>query len=137
MLNRTAYTPVPETMPVRVISGHTVSKTKKPGARDRARLAAMWKFGMVEVTPTTRQAAEIFGASIPYVNSAIADLKADGYLGNGHATNGNGGNGAAASALDDVQLSLDDLWTHLDEDEQAMFARRNLDSVWTAVEAVT
>jgi hypothetical protein len=135
LLNRTSHTTVPEKVPVNTISGHSVSATKRLGARDRARLAAMWRYGMVKVTPTIRQAAEIFGASIPYVNLAIADLKTAISNGNGH---GNGGrNCAVASALDDVQLSLDDLWTHLDEEEQAIFVRRNLDSVWIAVEAVT
>jgi hypothetical protein len=124
MLDRTAYTTPPETTPVRVLSGNSISKTTSWTARQRAALAARWTLGLIEVKPTIKAAAETFHVSVPYVMEAIADLKADGE----HLTKRNG-NG--------VQLSLDDIWTHMDADEQAMFAHRNLSTVWAAVENVT
>jgi hypothetical protein len=112
MLDKTNFTASPAMTPVRVISGNSISKMKSWDARERARFAAKWRLGGILVTPTTKLAAAVFGVSVPYVMEAIADLKTAAAK-NG---NGNGSNGA------DAQLSLDDLWTHMDPDEQAMFA---------------
>lgn len=128
MLDKINYTTTPAMMPVRVLSGNSISKTKKWGARKRARLAAQWRLGLIEVTPTIKAAAETFGVSVPYTAEAIADLKADGE----HLTTNGNSNGQLPFIPD-----INDLWSHMDDDEREMFAREHLDSIWDAFDRIT
>jgi hypothetical protein len=130
MLDKTAYTAPLKMAPVRTLSGNSISKAKSWTARQRARFAAEWLAGVVQVEPTLKMAAEIFGASIPYVNEALADLKAYAeYVGNGCLINGNG-TATPVSAIDAA-------WLSMDTDEREAFARRHLISLWDAIEVVT
>ena len=78
--------------------------------------------------PTTKKAAETFGVSVPYVMEAIADLKADGE----HLTTNGNSNGQLPFIPD-----INDLWSHMDDDEREMFAREHLDSIWDAFDRIT
>jgi hypothetical protein len=132
MLDRTNYTTTPARTPVRVLSGHSIAKTKKWGARKRAFLAAQRQLGVIEVTPTIKAAAETFHVSVPHVMEALADLKADGEHLTKHNGNGNG-NGHGLPFISDIN----DIWSHLTDDERETFVRDHLHSVWAAVENVT
>lgn len=127
MLQKLEYTAPPATPQTRVVTGQWIAKAKL-NKRERAKLAAQWLHGMIEVKPTVAMAVTAFKVSQPYISEAVNDLKAA-------TKNGNGSNGAGAN--DGIQLSLDDLWTSMDADAQAMFAHRNLSSVWAAIENVT
>jgi hypothetical protein len=131
MLDKTTYTTMPTTAPLRVVSGQTISKTRKAwGARNRAQFAAEWLIGLIEVKPTLKMAAAVFSVSIPYVNAALEDLKAEAeYIGNGHLTNGNG----FAAPVSDIDAA----WLNMDENERKAFVLRHLGTVWDAVEAAT
>jgi hypothetical protein len=166
MLNPPTYTPAPARQQRPVITGQSVSKTRRWNAKTRARLAALWRLGHIDLVPTAKMASEAFGVSLPYVLAAITDLKVElernaKFNGNGHGANGHGANGRGANGHgangrgangrgtngrdghndgpheDDVQLLLDDAWLGSGETERAAFARRHLDSIWTALESAT
>jgi hypothetical protein len=131
MLNGNTHTLPPAVPQFGTIRGATIAKKTKWTARERARFAAEWLAGVVQVEPTLKMAAAIFNVSIPYVNEAIADVKADAeYLARGHLTNH--GNGTATPIS-----GLDAMWLSMDEDERKLFVLRHLTSVWDAVEAAS
>lgn len=121
----------------------------------------------VKVKPTVKAAVVIFGVSQPLISAVLADLGAPARKGkrkavatktangngkaakknggNGHSHNGNGrngnGNGDDGEFVVRNQLpfvpDVNDLWSHMDDDEREEFVRGHLLSVWDAVERVT
>jgi hypothetical protein len=63
------------TIPARRISGHTIAKSRW-SPQQRAQIAAQWRRGQVQIAPTTRLAADVFGVSVQLVNAAIAKTTA-------------------------------------------------------------
>jgi hypothetical protein len=114
MLDKTHY-PAPAVPSISTISGQTIAKSDwEP--RVRADLAARWKLGLIEVEPTTKLAATVFGVSVPLVNEAIEDLEAHG-----------------VTAIP----SIDSTWASMSDGERDAFVDRHMLSIWDSIERVT
>ena len=103
-----------------VISGQAIAKSKWY-PRERARFAARWKLGAVQVDPTIKLAADVFNVSVPYVVEAIGDLKAS----------------TPDGTVDHPTTLLDSIWDDLCGFERDAFVSRHLIEVWDAVERTT
>jgi hypothetical protein len=131
MLQKTEYTAKAVTLQSLAI--------ERKGARTRARLAAKWLVGRIEVKRTVALAAVIFDVSQPYINEALGGRLKDVQLArlkNGHNGNGNG------AVVHDTKLlpfvpNIADVWSHLTDEERDEFVLAHLDSVWAALERVT
>lgn len=140
MLDKTAYTTTPATAQTRVITGQWLGKAGL-SKRQLAELAALWLAGEIEVKPTAAMAAVLFKVSKPYITQATAALReakaAKKNGGNDH--NGNGNNSDYVVIHDKLPFvpDINDVWSHLTDEERAGFASAHLDSVWAALEAVT
>jgi hypothetical protein len=125
---------------------------ERKGARTRARLAAKWLVESIEVKRTVAMAAVIFDVSQPYINEALGGRLKDARTrngngnGNGNGHNGNGHNGNSNGAdypvVHDTKLllfipNINDVWSHLTDEERDEFVCAHLESVWAAVERVT
>jgi hypothetical protein len=55
------------------VTGQAIAKSHW-SPRKRARYAAKWRSGLIDVKPTTKLAAEVFGVSIPLVLEEIAKV---------------------------------------------------------------
>jgi hypothetical protein len=116
MLDRTTnYSAVPVAPSTCTITGQSISKSSW-NPRRRADLAARWKLGAVQVDPTTKLAAMVFGVSVPLVNEAIGDLEARGVK---------------------TISPIDSLWTGMTDRERDTLVRRHLLQVWDVVDRVT
>jgi hypothetical protein len=146
----------------RAITGQYIGKAKLD-ARQRAKLAALWVSRRLEVKPTVKAAVVIFGVCQPYITEELADLKAPARKGkrkaaaktangNGKAavvakTNGNGhGHGRNGIGGDDIPVihdhmpfvpDINDLWSHLSDDERASFVRGHAASIWSTIDEIT
>jgi hypothetical protein len=135
MLDKTTYTPAPVAPPR--VTGQWLGKAQL-NARVRARLAAEWYLGILEVKPTIAMATAAFRVSQPYISAALTRLKARGAakkpaikIINLLEKRGNG-NGHLPFIPD-----INDVWSHMTDDERDAFVSSHLHSVWAAVEAVT
>jgi hypothetical protein len=152
MLKRLEYTGQPAEAQ-RVVTGQWLGKAKLD-AHQRAELAAKWVSRKIEVKPTVKAAVVIFGVSQPLISAALADLKAPARRkknGNGNGslskatvikTNGGNGNGDYDVVVHDYAKlpfipDINDIWSHLSDDERADFVSAHLAGVWEALEAVT
>ena len=98
-----------------------------------------------------KAAVVIFGVSQPLISAALADQKAPARRkknGNGSLskaavtkTNGNGNGNDYPVVHDYTKLpfipDINDIWSHLNDDERADFVSAHLAGVWEALEAVT
>jgi hypothetical protein len=131
----------------RPITGQWLAKAQFD-SRMRARLAAEWVSGELEVKPTVKAAVAIFGVSQPLISAALADLgaparkgkrKAAAKTANGNG-NGNGnGHGDYVVVHDNMPFvpNADDLWSHMSDDERQTFVREHAASIWSTLDTIT
>jgi hypothetical protein len=142
----------------RRITGQLLGKAQYD-AQDRAVLAAGWVSGTlnVEVKPTVKAAAVIFGVSQPLISAALANRgtparkgkrKTAAKTANGNgSTNGNGhNNGHGRNGDGDIPVIInklpftpnaDDIWSHMSDDERAAFVREHAASIWSTLDQIT
>ena len=107
------------------ITGQWLGKAQL-NARVRARLAAEWYLGLLEVKPTIAMATAAFKVSQPYISEALADLRttttknlpAEIKIINLLEEKSGNGNGHGLPFTPDIN----DLWSHLDDDARAEFS---------------
>lgn len=143
MLQKTDYTTAPEMTQKRVITGQWIGKAKLT-KRQLAELAALWLAGEIEVKPTAAMAAVLFRVSKPYITAATADLrkakaakKQNGGNGNGHNGNGHGHDYVVVREQLPFIPSIDDVWSHLTDDEREAFVRGHAPFIWSAFDHIT
>ena len=146
MVGHTMTTPA--TPQSRVVTGQYLGKSGL-SKRQRAVLAALWLAGEIEVKPTAAMAAALFKVSTPYITQATAALRevkaakkngSNGNGRNGHGHNGNGnGNGNDYVVRDRLPFvpSIDDVWSHLSDDEREAFVADHADSIWSTFDNIT
>jgi hypothetical protein len=119
MLDKTHYPP-PVATSTCTVSGQTIAKSDC-GPRRRADLAARWRLGLIEIEPTIKLAATVFGVSLPLVNEAIGNIEASGTELNGTA----------------AIPPIDPIWASMSNEERDAFVDRHMPTIWDAIERVT
>jgi hypothetical protein len=139
----------------REVTGQWIGKAELD-ARQRAKLAALWVNRRLDVKPTVKAAVTIFGVCQPYITEALADLKASArkgkrkataktangsHNGRGHNGNGNGSNGHGDYVVvhDNMPFvpDVNDLWSHMSDDEREAFVRGHAASIWSVIDHIT
>lgn len=120
MLDKTKNTSSAMAPSIRTIGGQTVAKTKKWTTTERADLAAKYKLGLLNVTPTAKQAANLFRVSVQLVAARVGELETRGIKAN-RAING----------------TIDHEWASLPAAARDDFVRRSLLQIWDTLEKVT
>jgi hypothetical protein len=69
------FQPPASSVSVRTISGQSIARKKRWDPRERARLAAQWVAGTLNVEPSVKLAAEVFHVSEQLVRQAIAEVQ--------------------------------------------------------------
>jgi hypothetical protein len=80
----------PPPTPIGVITGQSIAKRKKWSKREQAHSAALWRLSHINVVPTTKLAAEVFGVSVPLVNDVLGILRGHAPKPKASRSNGNG-----------------------------------------------
>jgi hypothetical protein len=142
MLEQFEYTESPAT-PQRVVTAQWLSKAGL-SKRELAHFAALWLTGEISVKPTAAMAAALFKVSKPYIVEALADLRkaAAAKKRTGHGNGGNGHNGRGHNGNDHYAKlpftpDVNDLWSHMDDDEREAFVRGHAASIWSAFDHIT
>jgi len=109
--------------PASSVDGRSITNAQW-GPRKRAYLAAQWKAGTLNVKPTVKLAAQVFGVCEALVRQATVEVQ------------------RKAEALNGVPVMppnpIESLWwTELSQAEQDDFVRTHFDSVWASVERLT
>jgi hypothetical protein len=130
----------------RVVTGQWLGKARFD-ARQRAKLAALWVSRRLEVKPTVKAAVTIFGVSQVYISEALADLKTPARKGKAKKNgtppkaaaakmNGNGHDDRAV-VIHDFIPDINDLWSHMTDDEREDFVHGHASSIWSMFDHIT
>jgi len=110
------------TSSVPIVGGHSIAKAQW-GPHKRARLAAQWKTGTINVKPTVKLASEVFRVSEQLIRQAIAEVPRCAVP-----------NGTPVMPVNQVESIW---WTGLTEPQHDEFVRAHFDSIWASVERLT